>query len=73
MSNNGKVWSGTIADEIAAVFLPEIEKEATYDSRFYENISETEQPQIQGQYVSPSGALIRIVVEEGKNELEKGK
>lgn len=64
MSNNGKIWSGDIADEIASVLLPDREKQATYDSRFYE--SDMEQTQIPGQYLSPDGDLIRIEKKEEK-------
>ncbi|MEM9721017.1 MAG: serine hydrolase domain-containing protein [Bacteroidota bacterium] len=66
MSNNGKIWSGNIADEVASLLLPEIEEKATYDDRFYENRSSTEQVQILGQYLSPNQSLVRIVQEEGK-------
>ena len=66
MSNNGKIWSGDIADEIATVLLPKIKEKEAYDSRLYESISETEKPQIPGQYISPDGFLIRVVKEEGK-------
>ena len=66
MSNNGKIWSGDIADEIASVLLPNMEEKLTYDSRFYENVPNPKQVQIPGQYISPSGSLVRIVMEEGK-------
>ncbi len=66
MSNNGKIWSGDIADEIAAVLLPDVEPEEVYDGRFDERLNNTEQPQVAGQYISPSGSLIRIVEEQGK-------
>lgn len=66
MSNNGKIWSGDIADEIAAVFLPELNKKDKYDSRLYESLGEKEQAQMLGQYLSSDGFLIRVVTEEGK-------
>ena len=66
MSNNGRIWSGDIADEIASVLLPKPEKTSTYDSRFYESSTHDEQPQISGQYTSPDGYLIRIEKKEGK-------
>lgn len=66
MSNNGKIWSGDIADEIAAVFLPGRDKKEEYDSRFYESLTGKEQAQMLGQYLSPDGFLIRIVEKDGK-------
>ncbi|MEL7121214.1 MAG: serine hydrolase domain-containing protein [Bacteroidota bacterium] len=66
MSNNGKIWSGYIADAIASAILPKINKKEIYDSRFYETSSETEQVPIIGQYVSSDGDLIRVEKEEGK-------
>lgn len=66
MSNNGKIWSGEIADAIASGLLPEKNKKEAYDSRFYESSSKREQAPMLGQYLSPDGFLIRIVAEEGK-------
>ena len=66
MSNNGKIWSGDIADEIASVLLPDIEEKAAYNSLINKNLSDRGQAQIPGQYISPDGFLIRIVEEEGK-------
>lgn len=66
MSNNGKIWSGDIADEIAAVFLPGRDKKEEYDNRFYESLTGKEQAQMLGQYLSPDGFLIRIVEKDGK-------
>ena len=66
MSNNGTIWSGTIADKIAALVLPKTDKKDNYDSRYYESVSEKEQGAIPGQYLSDDGYLIRIVEEEGK-------
>ena len=66
MSNKGSIWSGNIADEIAAALLPEIVEKAKYDSRMYESSGEFEQGKILGQYVSPDEDLIRIVQEGGK-------
>lgn len=64
MSNNGKIWSGDIADEIANFLLPERVVDAAYNSRI--NESATEQAPTLGQYLSPDGFLVRIVEEEGK-------
>ena len=66
MSNNGKIWSGDIADKIASVLLPDIEEKPEYDSRINASSNELEQAEILGQYISPDGFLIRIVEEEGK-------
>lgn len=66
MSNNGKIWSGDIADKIATALLPDMEKQAEYDSRFYEKSTTDELDQIPGQYISPDGYLNRLVEEDGK-------
>ena len=66
MSNNGNIWSGDIADDIASVLLPGIEKKVEYNSLVNKGLSTREQIQILGQYTSPDGFLIRIVEEEGK-------
>jgi CubicO group peptidase (beta-lactamase class C family) len=72
MSNNGKIWSGTIADEIAAIVLPEIEEEDAYDTRLFGSPSEVDQIEIVGQYTSPTDDLIRVVKENGKVLWRKG-
>ena len=66
MSNNGKIWSGDIADEIASVLLPDVEEKVAYDNRINQGTGLGEQTQILGQYLSPDGFLIRIVEEDGK-------
>lgn len=66
MSNNNTIWSGDIADEIAAALLPDIEPKEAYDSRYSKSLRDTEQAPILGQYISPIGFLIRIVKEDGK-------
>ena len=67
MSNNGRIWSGDIADEVAAALLPEIEKPAfAYDERFYDEDKGRDEAPILGQYLSSTGSLVRIVEEEGK-------
>ncbi|MEO1652613.1 MAG: serine hydrolase domain-containing protein, partial [Bacteroidota bacterium] len=71
MSNNGKIWSGDIADDIASVFLPKMEKKVVYDPRFSKSSSKTESTQILGQYHASNGTLIRIVEEEGKTYWRK--
>jgi len=52
--------------QIASVFLPKIEKREKYDSQLYKKVSNAKKSQIKGQYISPKGALIRIVKKEGK-------
>ncbi|PQB05722.1 serine hydrolase domain-containing protein [Aureitalea marina] len=63
VSNNGRIWSGTIADEISAVLLPETDEKSNYDELLSTNSNTTENV---GQYISPDGFLIRIEEEEGK-------
>ncbi len=66
MSNNGKIWSGDIADEIAAALLPDTGKKIAYNRLIKQALNGAEKPQALGQYLSPDGFLIRIVKEEGK-------
>ncbi len=66
LSNNGKIWSGDIADDISSALLPAIEKKGEYDGLMTKSSSKMEQAQMLGQYLSPDGFLIRIVEEEGK-------
>ncbi|MEO1437382.1 MAG: serine hydrolase domain-containing protein [Bacteroidota bacterium] len=63
MSNNSTFWSGTVADEVATLFLPEMEKMDYYDPLLTE--SEKGVPRT-GQYYSPENFLIRIEKEAGK-------
>lgn len=60
MSNNSKLWSGAIADEIAQLFLPKKEIEATYDSRLKNLSNDILTSDIIGQYLSSGDYLIRI-------------
>ncbi|MEM6722761.1 MAG: serine hydrolase domain-containing protein [Bacteroidota bacterium] len=64
MSNNGKIWSGYVADDVANLILPEGKKENKYDPRFSDRTENT--VTLLGQYYSPKGFLIRIIQEEGK-------
>ncbi len=61
MSNNGKIWSGNIADQVASAILPSIEEKVAYSSLMESSSFDVDQPQIIGQYLSPRGSLIRIV------------
>ena len=65
MSNNGNISSNLIAQQMAKLILPKIEKKDSYDPKFYES-SATEKAQILGQYRAPNGLLTRVVEEEGK-------
>ena len=65
MSNNSKVWSGGLADEIAKVFLPEKEKEINYPTKFDSIPNKKLSADFKGQYHSPSKRLIRIQEEDG--------
>ncbi len=66
MSSNSRIWSGTIADEIAATILPKKEATVHYD-RSIENIKgETALAALVGPYVSPRGTIIRIQLNNGK-------
>lgn len=66
MSNNGRIWSGNIADKIASALLPTIEKVAAYDPLMSSAKFEVEPQEITGQYLSPDGDLIRVEEKEGK-------
>lgn len=66
MSNNGRIWSGDIADKIAGALLSPIENQAAYNNLMNQSLGDQQQVQIRGQYKSPDGFLIRIVEEEGK-------
>ncbi|MEM9984619.1 MAG: serine hydrolase domain-containing protein [Bacteroidota bacterium] len=73
MSNNGRIWSGDVADEVAAAVLPEIEEQpAAYADRFYQEERGRDQVQILGQYLSASESLVRIVQEEGRTYWRRG-
>lgn len=65
MSNNGNISSNLIAQRMAKLILPKIEKKDQYNNRFYESAS-TEESQVLGQYRAPNGMLTRIVEEDGK-------
>ena len=66
MSNNSKLWSGGIANEIARVLLPKKEIKESYDDRL-EDVSNTlKKEDILGQYLSPGNYLIRVTEEDNK-------
>ncbi|WP_299112354.1 serine hydrolase domain-containing protein [uncultured Winogradskyella sp.] len=60
MSNNSRIWSGGIADEIAKLFLPKKEAVIAYDQRLKEVSNDIATSEILGQYLSPGNYLIRI-------------
>ncbi|WP_299120879.1 serine hydrolase domain-containing protein [uncultured Winogradskyella sp.] len=66
MSNNSKLWSGSIADEIAKVLLPKKEVKDTYDNRLKTVSNSLGQSKLIGQYLSPNDYLIRIESNNGK-------
>jgi len=71
MSNNSRLWSGAIADEIANVLLSDKESEDTYDGRLYD-VSIDVLNDITGHYLSPYNYLISIESEEGKLSWRNG-
>ena len=66
MSNNGNISSYLIANEIANVLLPELEKTIEYDPQYADRLSIPADQQVLGQYISEKGSLIRVVKEDGK-------
>lgn len=66
MSNNSKLWSGAIADEITNVLLPSKEATNNYNKRINETNNLTSFSDVIGQYRSPGEYLIRIENKEGK-------
>lgn len=60
MSNNSNLWSGTIADEIAKLFLPVKDTTINYDKRLSTISNNIPKTQLLGQYLSPGNYLIRI-------------
>ncbi len=66
MSNNGNLWSGNIADEIAGILLPP--KKTTNQQIFPAETKEIQAAlpldRLMGTYKSPSGGLIRIFTKE---------
>ncbi|MBO6605521.1 serine hydrolase domain-containing protein [Psychroserpens sp.] len=66
MSNNSRLWSGAIADEIAKLILPEKEEVIAYDDRLSAVTNTIPTADLMGQYLSPKEYLIRIVENEGQ-------
>ncbi|BAO75755.1 serine hydrolase domain-containing protein [Winogradskyella sp. PG-2] len=73
MSNNGNISTYMIANEIANVLLPKINKKEQYNPRLSETIGTSEKVQITGQYHTKSGYLTRIVTEEDKTYFKQGR
>ena len=72
MTNNGKIGTDDMADQISKVFLPsKEEKETTYANRYFETIK-NKYPQVYAQYRSPKGQLIRIEQEDSKTYFKRG-
>ena len=68
MSNNSRLWSGSIADEVARVLLPKKNATNNYNKRIKENSGLSNTEEITGQYRSPVEYLIRI--EEKNNKIQ---
>lgn len=66
MSNNSKLWSGYIADEITKVLLPSKKATNNYNKRINEAENLSISDEIVGQYRSPGEYLIRIESKENK-------
>lgn len=72
MSNNGSIWSGSIADEVASFLLPTIKNKKEYNSRFYINSDTLKNIQVIRQYRSSKGDLIRIEKKGAKTFWKEG-
>ncbi|WP_411893836.1 serine hydrolase domain-containing protein [Winogradskyella sp. A2] len=66
MSNNSRLWSGAIADEIAKLFLPKKDMVIAYDKSMKEVSNDIATSEILGQYLSPGNYLIRIEEKDNK-------
>ncbi|WP_026776352.1 serine hydrolase [Polaribacter sp. Hel_I_88] len=66
MSNNSRLWSGAIADEITNVLLLTKELKNNYNKKIKETENLNITDAIVGQYRSPGAYLIRIESKEGK-------
>ena len=67
MTNNGKIICQHVADDIANLLLPGVEKTTeAYNKRYYEKRTTTSKPKIIGQYVSPEETLIQVSKQDGK-------
>ncbi len=72
MSNNSKLWSGGIADEIAKVLLPKKDVKDMYDDRLKTVSNSLKQSELIGQYLSPNDYLIRIESKDGELSWKNG-
>ncbi|MFY0602490.1 MAG: beta-lactamase family protein [Flavobacteriaceae bacterium] len=72
MSNNSRLWSGAIADEVARVLLPKKNAANQYNQRIKENSGLTSVNEITGQYRSPGEYLIRIESKDNKIQWRNG-
>ncbi|MEM9528216.1 MAG: serine hydrolase domain-containing protein [Bacteroidota bacterium] len=66
MTNNSRVWSGGLADEIASLLLPERESVITYDEKLNTVPDKQLDQNLIGQDYAEDGALIRIEEVEGE-------
>lgn len=72
MSNNSRLWSGAIADEVARVLLPKKDAANNYNKRIKENSGLSSAEVITGQYRSPGEYLIRIESKNNKIQWRNG-
>ncbi len=72
MSNNSKLWSGAIADEIAELFLPEKDVEIRYDERWENKADAISASDLLGLYLSPDNKLVRIEAKDGNVTWRRG-
>jgi len=66
MSNNSRLWSGFIADEVAYHLLPKLKSKKGYDDKINEKLNLSVEKDIVGQYQSEGDYLTRVYLEEGK-------
>lgn len=73
ISNNGNINIGSMSDKIATLFLPTINKNERYDSRFYDIRNGIKKEKVIDQYYYPNGeTLVRIEQEGGKTYWREG-
>jgi len=72
MSNNSRVWSGGLAEEIASEFLPEKQVVVTYDPKLDSVPKMKLAKTFVGQYYSANGELVRVQEEEGSLVWRRG-
>ncbi|KAB2807350.1 serine hydrolase domain-containing protein [Phaeocystidibacter luteus] len=66
LSNNGSVWTEGVANQVAELYLKDVELEINYADGMDTLSTEPLTSSFFAQYYSPSGRLMRIVEEEGR-------